>query len=558
MKRSAVILFVMFITYIFGAVKEYQYAEVKVSGTEDIKFLQTNSIDIDRTSFGQHGSLIDGKVTVYVTEYQFNKISGSGYDIQWTPLEISKAGYRYNEAIGDSMLIWQNRHPSICKRLQIGTSVQGRPLWVLKITDHIDIEEAEQEVKFISTMHGDEVTGMEMEMFFIENILKGYAAENDTMKFIVDNTELYVMPLMNPDGNANNTRYNANGYDLNRNFPEGVYYDVDSVNARLFPEIDAMIDFTSQHDFILSTNFHGGAVVANYPFDKDFGISSGSYAACPDDVHVTWLAYNYSVRNYEMFNHSVGGSFTDGITNGSDWYSIDGGMQDWNYRYHNDIDMTLEISGTKWPNYSYIPGFWADNREAMFWYISAAHKGIYGVVTDADTGMPLNAQIEIEGIGKVYSTDPDHGDYYRILKPGTYTMTVSAADYYTQTIENIVVTDDTGVFKEATEVNIQLLTSVGIEEDDSNLPSGVTLEQNYPNPFNPVTTINFTLERDEFVKLAVYDNSGAEIAVLGEGLYKKGRHTFEFNGEGMTSGVYYYSLMNRSGTEISKKMLMLK
>ncbi|MFA7123487.1 MAG: M14 family zinc carboxypeptidase, partial [Candidatus Delongbacteria bacterium] len=358
MIRTALFTLIIFASLVYGYVPEYQYAEVKISGTGDIEFLQSSGIDIDRTSFGRNGSLIDGKVTVYVTEAQFSMIQEKGYSVSLTPLVVrDKLSYRNNTSIGDSMLIWQNRYPSICKRIQIGTSVQSRPLWVLKITDNIDIEEAEPEVKFVSTMHGDEVTGMEMEMFFIENILKGYEADNDTMKFIVDNTELYVMPLMNPDGNANNTRYNANGYDLNRNFPEGTYYDADLVNATLLPEIQAMIDFTSQHDFILSTNYHGGALVANYLFDKDFGVPNYSYAACPDDPHVTWLAYNYSVRNTPMFN----GSFTDGITNGCEWYTIDGGMQDWNYRYHNVIDITLEISNTKWPSYTYIPGFWADN-----------------------------------------------------------------------------------------------------------------------------------------------------------------------------------------------------
>ncbi|MDY0017074.1 MAG: DUF2817 domain-containing protein [Candidatus Delongbacteria bacterium] len=453
MNKLIVIIFLAVIS--LAAANKYQYAEVKVSSIDDIKFLQDNNIDIDRTSFGYGGVPIDGMVTVYVTEEQYSIIEKSGYSMKWTPLQLPDklTEFRHNTAIGDSMLIWQNRWPSICKRIQIGTSVQGRPLWVLKISDNVDIEEAEPEVKFVSTMHGDEVTGVEMELFFAENILKGYQANNDTMRFIVDNTEFYVMPLLNPDGMENNSRYNANYVDLNRNFPEGTYYDVDSVNATQMPEIDAIIKWTKEHNFVLSTNYHGGALVANYPYDKDFGVANYLYAACPDDVHVTWLAYNYSVRNSPMFN----GSFTDGITNGCEWYTIDGGMQDWNYRYHNDIDMTLEISGTKWPNYSYIPGFWADNREAMFWYLSAAHKGICGVVTDFATGIPLDATIEIAGIDKQYSTDPDLGDYYRILKPGTYSITVSKTGYITKTIENIVVTDDTGVFKEAAEVNVQLI-----------------------------------------------------------------------------------------------------
>ncbi len=555
MLRSAVFLTFIISLSLFGFENIFKYAEVKIGSTDDIRFLQKNNIDIDRTSLGSRGIPLDGKVTVYVTQEQYDLIESRGLSAKWTPLEVmDKLSYRNNVSIGDSMLIWQNRYPEICQRIQIGTSVQGRPLWVLKISDSVNVEEAEPEIKFVSTIHGDEVTGMEMEMFMIENILKGYQAENDTMRFIVDNTELYVMPLFNPDGNANNTRYNANGYDLNRNFPEGTYYDADSVNAALLPEIDAMIDFTSQHNFIMSTNYHGGALVANYLYDIDFGVSNYAYAACPDDPHVTWIAYNYSSRNAPMFASPY---FNDGISNGSEWYQITGGMQDWNYRYHNVLDLTLEISETKWPSYTYIPGFWSNNRESMFWYISAVHKGIYGVVTDSSTALPLEAEIVIAGIDKIYSTDPDCGDYYRILKPGTYSMTVSASGYISQTIDNIVVTDNTGVFKEATEVNVQLVKDTGISDNDQ-IPTGITLEQNYPNPFNPGTKINFSLDHNEKMNLSVYDIKGDLISVLADREFSKGRHTVEFNAQDLSSGIYYYSLKNAPGKEISKKMLILK
>jgi hypothetical protein len=555
MLRSVIFLTFIISFSLFGFENIFNYAEVKIGSTDDMRFLQENKIDIDRTSLGSRGIPLDGKVTVYVTQEQYDLIESRGLSAKWTPLEVrDKLSYRNNVSIGDSMLTWQNRYPEICQRIQIGTTVQGRPLWVLKISDSVNVEQAEPEMKFVSTIHGDEVTGMEMEMFMIENILKGYQAENDTMRFIVDNTELYVMPLMNPDGNANNTRYNASGYDLNRNFPEGTYYDADSVNAALLPEIDAMIDFTSQHNFIMSTNYHGGALVANYLYDIDFGVSNYAYAACPDDPHVTWIAYNYSSRNAPMFASPY---FNDGISNGSEWYQITGGMQDWNYRYHNVLDITLEISETKWPSYTYIPGFWSNNRESMFWYISAVHKGIYGIVTDSSTALPLEAEIVIAGIDKTYFTDPDCGDYYRILKPGTYSMTVSASGYISQTIDNIVVTDNTGAFKEATEVVVQLVKDTGISDNDQ-IPSGITLEQNYPNPFNPGTKISFSLDHNEKMNLSVYDMKGELISVLADREFSKGRHTVEFNAQDLSSGMYYYSLKNAPGKEISKKMLILK
>ena len=549
-----IIIILLTLTLLSAFAKEYEYADIKISGLKDIKFLQQNKIDIDRTSFNTKG--LPESIKIYVTSNQYQMLEKNGYSVEWKPLILPKdaTDFRYNEDIGDSMLIWQNRYPDICKRIQVGTSVQSRPLWALLITDSVEIEEAEPEVKFIATMHGDEVTGLEMEMEMIEDILYGYQANNDTMQFIVNNTELYFMPLMNPDGMANNSRYNANSVDLNRNFPEGTFYEVNDPTLEE-PEIAAVMIWTADHNFILSTNFHGGAEVANYVYDKDFGVANGSYAASPDDAHAYWLAYGYASRNPRLFGS---GAFTDGVTNGCDWYSIDGGMQDWNYRYHNDMDMTLEISNTKWPPFSTMAGYWQENRDAMFWYLSAAHKGIYGVVTDSITGDPLDATIEITGIDKEYYTDPDHGDYYRLLRPGTYSMTVSKAGYISQTIDNIVVTDDTGVFKEATEVNVQLVDDSGIMDNGELVIDNCILLQNYPNPFNPTTTISFINDRAQMLSLNIYNQAGKLVEKVVDNKFTAGKHSFEFNAEKLSSGIYYNVLKTEAGVVISNKMVFIK
>lgn len=531
MKRTMIYIMI-FIALSFGANK-FEYAKVKVSGPDDLKFMNKYKIDIDRTSFQGKDKGFPEYLKVYIDQERFEVIEKEGYAITWEPMKLPKdaTDFRYNEDIGDSMLVWQNRYPAICKRIQIGTSVEGRELWVLKISDNVNIEEAEPEVKFVSTMHGDEVTGVEMEMYMIEDILYGYQANNDTMQFIVNNTELYVMPLMNPDGMANNSRYNANYIDLNRDFPDFLTGETNLAEPDE-PEIDAMINWSNDHNFILSTNYHGGALVANYILDTKPPLTSYQYAEAPDDLHATWLAANYAIRNIPMYN----GAFTDGITNGLEWYEAVGGMQDWNYHYYGDMDVTLEISNTKWPAYSEMPGFWQDNRDAMFWYLSAAHKGIYGIVTDYDTGLPLAATIEIGGIDKEYYTDPDFGDYYRILKPGTYTMTVSAPGYTSQIMNNVVVTDDTGSFKEATEVNVQLVKydqpNISLSETDTirmnlspgslestNLVIGNTgeLDLNYTANVSFPDMTSLILQDNDFESGLDYTNTGTLLWIASSG-----------------------------------------
>jgi subtilisin-like proprotein convertase family protein len=75
----------------------------------------------------------------------------------------------------------------------------------------------------------------------------------------------------------------------------------------------------------------------------------------------------------------------------------------------------------------------------MLAYLERVHEGVRGIVTDAETGLPLAAAIEVDGNGFPAYTDPDVGDYHRLLLPGTYTLEVSAPGYLTQSLQNVEV-----------------------------------------------------------------------------------------------------------------------
>ena len=99
--------------------------------------------------------------------------------------------------------------------------------------------------------------------------------------------------------------------------------------------------------------------------------------------------------------------------------------------------------------------------------------------------------------------------------------------------------------------------SVGIKNISNSIPDKFALYQNEPNPFNPMTNITFDLPQKSYVKLTVYDLLGRNIISLVKGTLDAGKHTINFNGANLSSGLYFYKIEAGNFTE-TKKMLFLK
>jgi hypothetical protein len=98
---------------------------------------------------------------------------------------------------------------------------------------------------------------------------------------------------------------------------------------------------------------------------------------------------------------------------------------------------------------------------------------------------------------------------------------------------------------------------VGIPTVHSNLPKRFDLKQNYPNPFNPVTSIDFDLPRNEFVRLAVYNSLGQEVAVLVNNIVEAGTHKISFDASNLPSGIYICRISAGNFT-MTRKMSLVK
>ncbi len=96
-----------------------------------------------------------------------------------------------------------------------------------------------------------------------------------------------------------------------------------------------------------------------------------------------------------------------------------------------------------------------------------------------------------------------------------------------------------------------------VKKDETSLPISLNLSQNYPNPFNPETVINFELPTQGYTTLKVYDVLGNIVSTLVDGELQAGIHFARFNGAGLSSGIYYYTLTS-AGSTITRKMLLMK
>lgn len=114
-----------------------------------------------------------------------------------------------------------------------------------------------------------------------------------------------------------------------------------------------------------------------------------------------------------------------------------------------------------------------------------------------------------------------------------------------------------GLWCNIDEVFIGNRSYVGINPIGTNLPKNYALGQNYPNPFNPTTKIKFDLPRNSQVRLEVYNNLGQLVKLLYDGYTKAGYYETQFDGSGLSSGMYYYRLSTPEYVE-TKKMILVK
>jgi hypothetical protein len=130
-------------------------------------------------------------------------------------------------------------YPHLAEMVNLGSSVEGRILWAIRITGPGADKPA---VLYHGAQHGNEIMGAANIAFIARRLLADYGTDS-RVTALVDNVEWFLLPIMNPDGYEQGDRYNANGYDLNRNWGGPGAYP----GAFSQPETAALRDFLTAH-----------------------------------------------------------------------------------------------------------------------------------------------------------------------------------------------------------------------------------------------------------------------------------------------------------------------
>lgn len=554
----------------FNNKSEIYFKFVTTSKEKVNKITEIISIDAVKSN------ILGYEVFAYANRNEFNKFLKLNieFELLQLPSESIKEPLKISDNI-ESVSAWdsyptydaylammnnfQTTYPSLCKLVNIGTTIQGRQLICAVISDSVNFRKPKPRFLYTSSIHGDEVTGYVLMLRLIDTLLSSYTISSK-LSNLVKNCEIWICPLANPDGTykaGNSTvsgavRYNANNIDLNRNYPDAAAGPHPDGNAYQ-PETIAFMNLANRYNFSLSANFHGGEEVFNYPWDTwarlnpddDWWIKIGKRYV--DTVHANSTGYMTPVLGYPSY---------PGLVNGYAWYRVTGGRQDWMNYYKGCKEVTIEISTVKILPTAQLPSRWNYNFKSFVNYISESLSGVRGIITDSATGVPIKAKVSVLGRDIQDSTwvfsDSTCGDYHRFLPTGFFTFTFSAPNYFSKTIANVRAQYDSTTF-----LNVQLRSSLINVPGNNSQISSFELKQNFPNPFNPVTLIKYFIPNKNFVELKIYDSKGTEVQTLINNFQNEGEYEISFDAKNLASGIYYYKLSAGNFSD-TKKMILLK
>lgn len=453
--RYLIICLLLTASTIFAKEKAYIVRPAEKSSLD--KIVEFSSIEC---------SYPDGSLLIYIDDSNFPKIENYLSDYQEKIFQLPK-NLKTGNTLQEFKMNWdtypsftvymeflndlKTKYPNLIELDTIGLSYEYHPLVFIHFKG---ANKPKPEFMYSSSLHGNELTGFILLMRLSDYLAANYntnSIEGARVTNLINNLDIWIMPLNNPDGTYPLTdttviyskRTNVNGIDLNRNFPDQ-YKDNNNTTVGREKETALVMDFVKKHNFCLSANFHTGTTVANYPWDglEDRSIDSREHN-CPDSLWFIELSKAYADANPDFKNSA---DFEGGITNGSAWYSLYGGRQDWMYAFQKGREITIELTNEGILGSDELLRQWDINKESLLNYAEMGTKGIHGIVVDENDN-PISAIIRLNQIPETdIITNPVNGFFARYTHSGKYSIQVIAEGYQTCNIDNIDLKDTNYVF----------------------------------------------------------------------------------------------------------------
>jgi len=357
---------------------------VYVSNNEQMQMLISQNVEIVATNYNK-------SVDIQCSEKQAVEIASLGLKIELmmtetealAKMEVPDGFHNYEETRAFLHEI-ANNYPSIIFLDSIGASVEVRGLWALKISDNPTADEDEPCFLVEGCIHGNEHHSLEVCLFFIQYLVENYGIDTE-ITYWIDNREIWVVPLVNPDGHERNVRCNANNVDLNRNFGYWWGFTASSYGTSSFsePEAQAIRDLAIAIKPYGSLAFHTSGRVILYAW------AYISEPKTPDDLLFIETA-NEMVDSINTVDPQI--QYYD--RRSGTWYWHGGEHNDWMYSQLGIHSFTIELMTSQsappsdHENEVVLPAFRVMLRRPD-------RSSISGLITDADTGEPLEAIVKI-------------------------------------------------------------------------------------------------------------------------------------------------------------------
>ena len=281
----------------------------------------------------------------------------------------------------------EDSYPQIASLSIIGQSLEGRNIYALKISDNVHLDESEAEVIFIGCHHAREWISVEIPYLLAQYLVENYSTDAQ-VRDLVDQSEIWIVPLLNPDGLQysihfyrywrKNRRDNGDGtygVDLNRNYDYMWGYDEEGSSqysdsdvyrgssAFSEPETQAIRDLFAQRNFQALITFHSYSQVILYPWGY-------TDQPAPDYALLDQIAAEMSARI-----QAVNGTFYDYGQAGESLYLTNGDTTDWSYGIYGIPSYTIELPPIDYLNGGFfnaeedIQPIFEENLAAMLYLI---------------------------------------------------------------------------------------------------------------------------------------------------------------------------------------------